>query len=314
MSLKQGLTQTPLYKDGDSNMYDNLLSVSHNKEIDLSNGEVSSNVFIRVYTTMFTSGLVAKMGANRFATLMALASFMDENGECYPTQQQVAEVLGVHKNTVNKYVNELLEFEIGSTHIVTRKKVNRGQGKIYSVYKIHPLSQLAKFNGKIEEIDNHNSDDSLITSKGTTECAEIISNNNHSNNIKEILVPKVTNSNNGIKYFQQLYYEKYGQTYTVSNYGREGKILKDKVIKPYPDLAQELIEVAISEYETMFKNPRYPRPTITMFSWAVNQLLPKVQEKHELDEKVAQAEEVAQVASASQADKLSKLKGLGNHA
>lgn len=300
-------------------MSDNLLTVQHNKEIDLGNGEISSNVYVRVYTSIFTSGIVAKIGATGFTTLMALATFMDENGQCYPTQDQLAERIGVHKNTANKYINDLLAVRINGKPIVTRTKVNKGQGKIYSYYTIHPLSQLAKFNGEIEEIENHkvkdtSGSDSLITpcsdSKSTTNCDEIIitNNNNHLNNNNTSKEgDKHLNSNSAIKLFQQVYREVYGVNYVVSNYGREGKLIKDKVLTPYPDLAREIIETAVREYDKRWKNQRYPRPTISMFSWVVNQVIEVIEEQRKLNEVIDNSEELAKQAEREMMEKLAKL-------
>lgn len=287
----------------------NLFSVSHNKEINLGSGETVSNVYVRVYTSMFTTGLVAKMGANRFTTLMALASYMDEKGECYPTQLQLAEAIGVHKNTINKYINELLDFEIEGKPVVTRTKVNRGQGNISSYYKIHPLSQLAKFNGNIEAVNHKNEGEGITNGRDqvvTTNCDVIKSTNNNqlNNNTSDL---KVTNSNNAIKYFQRVYKEKYGIDYVVSNYGREGKLMKDKLITPYGDMAKEIIDIAINFYEEMFMNPRYPRPSIAMFSWAANQIVPLVEEDRKSTEQFQQANQAEEEAEQAMLSKLSKL-------
>jgi len=297
-------------------MQDNIFSVSHTKEVNLASGETISNIYVRVYTTMFTSGLVAKMGANRFTTLMALASYMDEKGECYPTQNQIADAIGVHKNTVNRYINDLLEFQIEGKNLVTRQKINKGQGKIFSYYKIHPLSQLAKFNGKIEslestqssDIEDTQSEDSLITNKDTTNSAEIRSNNNHLNNTNNTDV-LISNSNQAIKYFQEVYREVYNVNYTVSNYGREGKLMKDKVLTPYPDLAKEIIETGIRLYDEKFANAKFPRPTVSMFSWAVNQIIPMVAEQKEVTEQAEQADNLAEQAELDMMAKLAKLGG-----
>lgn len=289
-------------------MENSILSVSHDKEINLANGETINNVYVRVYTSLFASGLVAKMGANRFTTLMALASYMDAEGECYPTQIQLADSIGVHKNTINKYINELLEFEIEGTPLVTRKKVNRGQGKISSYYKIHPLSQLAKFGGQIEPV-NHKIEDSLITNESHNQLGHNKNhfNNNHLiNNNSELII---TNSSTAIKYFQEVYREVYGVNYTVSNYGREGKIMKDKVITPYPELAKEIIEQAVKQYDSKFKNPKFPRPSIAMFSWATNQLIPMIEEERKLTEAADQSGNLEDEAEQRMMEKLKKLGG-----
>lgn len=283
---------------------DNIFSVSHNKEVDLGNGEVTSNVFIRVYTSMFTSGLVANMGANNFTTLMALASFMDEKGECYPTQVQLAERIGVHKNTINKYVNELLDFKVNGQAIVTRQKINKGQGKIFSFYKIHPLSQLAKFDGAISQIEGHSNDESLITSKGTNASAVIISNNNQLNN-----TDKKINANDLLSVFLDTYREVYGVNYVVDNYPKTMTLLRSKVLKPHPELAVQIVETAVREYDKRFKNPRYPRPSIAMFSWAVNQIVPTIEEEQKITEQAEQAQDLEEVAAQKMAEKMAKLGG-----
>lgn len=267
-------------------MENNLLSVSHTTEINLGNGETVSNVYVRVYTSLFTSGLVARMGANRFTTLMALASYMDAQGVCYPTQIQIADAIGVHKNTVNKYINDLLEFEIDGKPLVTRQKVNKGQGKIFSYYKIHPLSQLATLGNPVAV-----KSETLITGKGSTPNT----------------VSTVTNSKNAIEYFQRIYRETYGVNYTVSNYGREGKLMKDKVITPYPEMAKEIIDLAVRKYDELFKNPKYPRPSISMFSWATNQIIAILEDEHKLTEVAEQSDDLEAEAELKMLEKLKKL-------
>jgi predicted transcriptional regulator len=293
---------------------ENLFSVSHNKEINLAEGKTVSNVYVRVYTSMFTSGLVAKMGANRFTTLMALASYMDEKGECYPTQLQLAEAIGVHKNTINKYINELLEFEIDSKPLVTRTKVNRGQGKISSYYKIHPLSQLAKFKGEIEAVNHKIEDKSITNGRDSVNHKTVCRNNTQSFNNNQLInkdtgdLP-ITNSKTAILYFQKVYREKYGVNYTVSNYGREGKIIKDKLLTPHADMAKEIIDIAIGYYDDLFKNPRYPRPSIAMFSWAVNQIIPMVEEEREMKERFEKSQQIEDETEQALLAKMNRIEG-----
>ncbi|MDR7207613.1 helix-turn-helix domain-containing protein [Priestia megaterium] len=284
---------------------DNIFSVSHNKEVDLGNGEVTSNVFVRVYTSMFTTGLVANMGANNFTTLMALASFMDEQGECYPTQQQLAERIGVHKNTINKYVNELLDFRVNDQPIVTRQKINKGQGKIFSFYKIHPLSQLAKFQGSISQIESPSSSDSLITSKGTNASAVIIPKNKQVNNNQD---NKLT-ANDLLSVFLDTYREVYNVNYVVDNYPKTMTILRSKVLKPHPTLALQIVETAVREYDKRFKNGNFPRPSIGMFSWAVNQIVPILEEQQKINDQASQSDDLEKEAAQKMADKLAKLGG-----
>lgn len=303
-------------------MDNNILTVTHNKEVNLANGETVSNVFVRVYTSIFTSGLVAEMGSNNFTTLMALAAYMDEKGECYPTQIQLADAVGVHKNTINKYINELLDFKIDGKPLVTRTKVNRGQGKISSYYKIHPLSQLAKFNGEIESVNTkigdkgipHGSDESITHGNDSTNHNHMCRNNKHLNNnqlnnIKDTAEAAITNSTQAIAYFQKIYREVYNVNYTVGNYGRDGKIMKDKLLAEHKDMAKEIIETGIKRYKDFSNNPRFPRPSISMFSWAVNNIIPLIEEDNKINEVAAQSDSLVAEAEQRMLAKLAKLGG-----
>lgn len=288
-------------------MENNILTIHHEKENNLGTGEQLNTIYMRVYTTIFTKGLVAKMGATGFTTLMALATFMDEKGECYPTQRQLADRIGVHVNTVNKYVNDLLEVQIGGKNLVTRQKLNSGKGKIYSYYTIHPLTQIAIFGGDIEEVDPQFKDTTVSDLQDTTNCDKTITKLTKAKSIKDTDSNSL-NSSSAIKLFQEIYREVYSVNYTVSNYGREGKIMKDKVITPYPDMAREIIELAVREYDSRFKNAKFPRPTISMFSWAANSIIPLIEEQKAI---TAIADNSSELEEAAEKAMLAKMERLG---
>ena len=298
-------------------MNNNVLSIS--TERDLLTGSVTSNTFVKVYNTIFTSGIVARLGTQGFTTLLALATFMDEKGECFPTQEQVAERIGCHKNTANKYINELLAVEIDGKPIVTRTILNRGQGKISSYYHIHPISQLTKFNGKIEDVKpvNHKDKDlhvsDPVVTDGvdpvvTTNCDVIRSTNKNQSNKSNTTA--AFNSSTAIKYFQEIYRDVYNVNYVVGNYGREGKLIKDKLLTPYTEeQAKRIIEIAVRQYATKWKSAKFPRPTISMFSWITNQVIELLEQEQELDEIVENADEAAATA---EAEMLARLEKWGN--
>lgn len=296
-----------------------MLAVSHEVDVDLSNGTKTEQVYVRVYNSIFTSGIVSAIGTSGLTTLIALASFMDENGECYPTQQQIADRIGCHKNTANKYVNDLLEARINGEPIVTRTKLNKGNGLIYSYYKIHPLSQLAKFDGTIEPVKGTELNDLESESLSTTVCdteittvcdeIRVTNNNNQENNIKDSKESseKPFNSRDAISLFLATYRDVYNTNYVIPNYGQAAKILKDKVVTPYPEMAKEIIELGVREYDQRFRNKKFPRPTINMFSWASSQLVEAVEEKRNRDMIANQAPEAEADAEAAMLAKLGKL-------
>lgn len=110
-------------------------------------------VYVRLYLSAFKSGLVAKLKATNFTVLMTICSYMNEDGECWPTQEQIAERSGIGKTTVNKAVNELLAFRFNDKPLISRKIVQRGYYK-NSVYNVHPVSQVAIFGGQVENIND----------------------------------------------------------------------------------------------------------------------------------------------------------------
>lgn len=111
-------------------------------------------VYTRTYVSMFDSGLIRKIGAGGYTVLSALASFMDENGECYPTQRQLAEMLGMSKTTVNNTIKKLLAVRVNGKPILTYEENFNKRGYKNYKYKIHPISQMAIFKSESEFVDN----------------------------------------------------------------------------------------------------------------------------------------------------------------
>jgi hypothetical protein len=87
-------------------------------------------------------------------------------------------------------------------------------------------------------------------------------------------------------------------------------LLRSKVLKPHPELAVQIVETAVREYDKRFKNPRYPRPSIAMFSWAVNQIVPTIEEEQKITEQAEQAQDLEEVAAQQMAEKMAKLGGM----
>ncbi|MCR8843147.1 helix-turn-helix domain-containing protein [Paenibacillus sp. SC116] len=72
---------------------------------------------------------------------------MNERGECYPTQEQIAQFLGVNRQTANKYVRSLSDYRWqGHPVIRTIRKRDEHNGRWESTrYTVLPISQLAIF-------------------------------------------------------------------------------------------------------------------------------------------------------------------------
>ncbi|WP_399632699.1 helix-turn-helix domain-containing protein [Sporosarcina sp. SG10008] len=95
-----------------------------------------SEIFLKLYTLLFGSGMAKDLRPVNCTTLLAIASFIDDKGNCCPTQIHIAEVTGMSTATVNKAVNALLEFKVNGKSIITREFVQQAQFT-YSYYTFH---------------------------------------------------------------------------------------------------------------------------------------------------------------------------------
>jgi hypothetical protein len=75
----------------------------------------------------------------------------------------------------------------------------------------------------------------------------------------------------------------------------------------FPDIAEDIITIGVQKYEEMFKSAKYPRPTIAMFSWAVNQIVAVIEEENKLTDEIAAIDE-----DAIEKEMLEKLARLNN--
>ncbi|MBY0008797.1 helix-turn-helix domain-containing protein [Priestia aryabhattai] len=113
------------------------------------------DIFHKVHLSLFTSGLAKEIGATKFFLLNALASYMKEDGFCYPTQEQLEERTGLTTKSIRKHLKELANMEVDKKTILKMAKYPSLNGHYHYAYKVLPLSQISKYEGgKIEKIKN----------------------------------------------------------------------------------------------------------------------------------------------------------------
>lgn len=105
-----------------------------------------NRIFVKMYVDAVHSGLIADMGPERWQTLCVIAAFMDENGECYPTQYAIAERLGVARETANRRIKALCDYRWQGKPIV-KKVQGRTEKQTWNNvrYTILPISGLCMF-------------------------------------------------------------------------------------------------------------------------------------------------------------------------
>lgn len=123
-----------------------LLSIVAQVEYDVASGKEEKEIYLKMYVAAVRSGLIAKLGAKNWTTLCVIASHMNEQRQCYPTQSQIAKGLGVSRQTANKYVNDLLAFRWEDKPVIKAIKDRDEHGRWENTrYTIMSLSCLAIF-------------------------------------------------------------------------------------------------------------------------------------------------------------------------
>ena len=122
-----------------------LVSVERQHEYSIEKGETETRIFVKMYVDAVRSGLIADMGPRNWTTLCVIASFMDEKGECYPTQEQIAKGLGVSRQTANKYINDLLTYQWHGKPVIKAVKTRKYGRFDKTIYTILPTSNLSIF-------------------------------------------------------------------------------------------------------------------------------------------------------------------------
>jgi predicted transcriptional regulator len=79
-------------------------------------------------------GLIADMGAKRWSTYCVITSFMNEYNECYPTQEQIAERLGVSRQSVSRYITDLVNYRWNDRPLVRAIKGRDENGRFTNTF------------------------------------------------------------------------------------------------------------------------------------------------------------------------------------
>lgn len=235
------------------------------------------------------SGAYGKLTGELFFTFVAIASFMDDKGECYPTQEQLANIMQVHPKTAQRRVKQLLDFKLedGSPIIVREKELVAGSSfREYSKYRIFPVSGVSLSNVTVGTEMYHKQEPSI--------SPIIIS----SNSLMDKTVPQenqAITAKDVVYYFGKKYFETYGVKYNP-NYAKDCSMVKNKLIRHYDGATIErVIDTVFAEYEDRWKKPKFPRPSIgALVTWLFNDALALIQEAEKKKIEQAKAIEEAQ--------------------
>jgi biotin operon repressor len=150
-----------------------VMEVAVERSFDVLEKSWDSRVFTKLYHSLRTSGLLARLPDKDFRSLIALSTFMDADGRCYPSQEALARALGISRSAATKRMKSLLAFRWQGKPLVSAQKVRTQEGKFENtVYTILPESSLRIFDGK----------DSRHPHVNASHVAPVHSNQNQTNN------------------------------------------------------------------------------------------------------------------------------------
>lgn len=130
-----------------------LISVESQTERSLSGDRTETKIFVKMYVDAVKQGLIADMGDSNWRTLCVIASFMNEVGECYPTQNQIAKGLGVSRQAASRRIRKLAEYEWQGRTLIETVKGRTEKGTWDNTrYTVLPISQLRIFNAEPEDL------------------------------------------------------------------------------------------------------------------------------------------------------------------
>jgi hypothetical protein len=112
-------------------------------EVDVATGDRERRMFIKIYFEARDSGLLAAIPGELWKMLCCLATYMNEDGNCYPTQDRIARDLGIQRQQVNERIRDLLNFRFQGQLVLILKPKTRFRGRwSNNVYFIQPISSL----------------------------------------------------------------------------------------------------------------------------------------------------------------------------
>ena len=121
-----------------------LVTVESQRELDLFSGERVERTFVKLYVEARRSGLLSAISDRDWKTLCTLATYMDADGYCFPSQAELAKAMGCSRQMANERVKSLSTFRFQEQAVLLVVKGERSEQGTWSRngYRVLPLSNL----------------------------------------------------------------------------------------------------------------------------------------------------------------------------
>ncbi len=89
-----------------------------------------SHLFLQLWHTAIREGVLATLGATNLHTLIGLAYFMNEQGECYPSESRLMSLLGLSDvSSVSDRITKLRKAQWNNKPVIQVKTGERTKDK-----------------------------------------------------------------------------------------------------------------------------------------------------------------------------------------
>jgi len=123
---------------------DPLVTVETQREQDLFSGRLAERTFVKLYVAARESGLLAAISDRDWKTLCTLATYMDGDGYCYPSQAELARAMGCSRQMANERIKSLSAFRFHGQQVLVVVKEGRTEKGEWARngYRVLPISRL----------------------------------------------------------------------------------------------------------------------------------------------------------------------------
>ena len=126
---------------------EHLVTIESQREFDIFAGRWEERVFVKMYVAARTSGLLAAISDRDWKTLCALATYMDADGYCFPSQEALAKAIGCSRQMANERIGSLAAFRFQDRPVLLVVKGERSENGRWTRngYHVLPIAGLAIF-------------------------------------------------------------------------------------------------------------------------------------------------------------------------
>lgn len=235
-------------------------------------------MFFKVNIDAIQNGVIAELGIDKFAVLTAIASFANNKGEAFPSQERLAKMVGYSRRTIVTKIQELTETQFDGEPVLRIEQLKSAKGK-RNKYFISQKVGLTFGNVKSTTTNVNGSSPSNVKDASLSNVKHASQEQEQSNQTQYKQKPQeqeilFKNSKDVLDYFRNKYFNKYNVAYQP-NWGRDQAMIKNKLLKNYTDFEiKTVIDVVFEEYDQRWAKPQFPRPSIgQLCSWLPNEAL-----------------------------------------